>query len=93
MTTLTFSEKIDVLKAYLEDEKDNYADSFKSDIYFFFNEFEDLDEIEHRLGFLKTLHTTEDIQNWVDHLTSRIVLKYDEDEMELSEFLFLEVGG
>lgn len=32
-------DKIAVLKEYLYDKQDNYADSFKTDILFYFNEF------------------------------------------------------
>lgn len=83
---LKFEAKIKILKTYLSDIKDNYADSFKTDILFYFNEFEDVQNLDFK--FLKELTSKEDIHNWVDNLTSKIVMKYNEDEEQLSEFIF-----
>lgn len=83
---LKFEARIKILKTYLSDIKDNYADSFKTDILFYFNEFEDVQNLDFK--FLKELTSKEDIHNWVDNLTSKIVMKYNEDEEQLSEFIF-----
>lgn len=83
---LRLEDKIKVLKAYLSDIKDNYADSFKTDIAFYFNEFEDIQKID--FEFLDELNSQEDIYQWVDNLTSKIVMKFDENEEQLSEFIF-----
>ena len=83
---LRLEDKIKVLKAYLSDIKDHYADSFKTDIAFYFNEFEDIQKID--FEFLDELNSQEDIHQWVDNLTSKIVLKFDENEEQLSEFIF-----
>jgi hypothetical protein len=87
---LSFNEKIELLKNYLEDIKDNYADSFKTDILIYFDEFEDIDESDSRLKFLNRLNSKEEIHRWVDNLTSKIVLKFDEDDIGLSDFIFYE---
>lgn len=89
---LSFNEKIELLKNYLEDIKDNYADSFKTDILFYFDEFENPDESDPKFIFLRQLNSKEEIHRWVDNLTSKIVLKYDEDEMGLADFIYYEVN-
>jgi len=89
---LRFNEKIELLMNYLEDIKDNYADSFKTDILFYFDEFEDIDESDPRLKFLNRLNSKEEIHHRVDNLTSKIVLKFDEDEIGLSDFIYYELN-
>ena len=79
-------DKIAVLKEYLYDNQDNFADSFKTDILFYFNEFED--NLNFDLRFLNELNSKEDIHIWVDNLTSNIVMKFNEDEEQLSDFIF-----
>lgn len=86
---LKLKDKIEILKTYLYDIKDNYADSFKTDILFYFNEFEDIQNMDFR--FLNELHAIESIHLWVDNLTSNIVMKYNEDEEQLSDFIFLYI--
>ena len=41
--------------------------------------------------FLNELHAIESIHLWVDNLTSNIVMKYNEDEEQLSDFIFLYI--
>lgn len=83
---LNLEDKIEILTIYISDIKDSYADSFKTDIAFYFNEFEDLQNDD--LKFLNKLNSKEDIHQWVDNLTSKIVMKYNEDEEQLSDFIF-----
>lgn len=83
---LNLESKIKILKTYLSDIKDNYSDSFKTDIAFYFNEFEDIQKIDFK--FLDRLNSQEGIHQWVDNLTSKIVMKFDENEEQLSEFIF-----
>lgn len=85
---LKFDDKITILKAYLTDIKDTYSDSFKTDILFYFDEFENLQVNDLKLNFLKNLKSKEEIKNWVDNLTSKIVIKFNEDEEQLSDFIF-----
>lgn len=84
------NDKIKILKDYLIDIKDNYADSFKTDIFLYFNEFDDIQNIDFK--FLNELNSKEDIHNWVDNLTSKIVMKFNEDEEQLSEFIFYAIN-
>lgn len=81
---LSFKEKITFLENYLSEIADNYADSFKTDILFFFNEFEA--ENSH-LIFINKLNSKIEIYDWVDNLTSRIVLKFDKENEQLSDFI------
>lgn len=85
---LSFVQKIEILKAYLLDAKDNYADSFKTDILFYFNELENIGENDFTFSFLGGLNSKEEIYNCIDGLTSKIVMKFNEDEEQLSDFIF-----
>ncbi len=81
---LSFADKISYLENYLNSIQDNYADSFKTDILFFFDEFNDRNQ---QLRFLNKLESFVEIEDWVDRLTSRIVLKFDEDTEQLNDFI------
>ena len=74
---LSLGDKITILENYLSQNEDNYADSFKADISMFLGDFETKNS---NLTFLKNLSSKEEIENWVNKLTSRIVLKFNEDE-------------
>lgn len=87
---LSFTDKISILENYLLEVNDNYADSFKTDILFYFNEFEDVQTDDFK--FLKKLNYKEEIYLLVDDLTSKIVLKFNEDEEQLSDFIFYELN-
>jgi hypothetical protein len=74
-------EKIQHLENYLYQEEQNFADSFKCDIAFYFNE--DFTEENQRLSFLKNLNSIQEIETFVENLTSQFVLKfYPEGETE-----------
>lgn len=88
---LSLVEKIEILKAYLQDIKQNYADSFKTDILFFFDEFKKIQNID--FNFLNELNSKEEIHLLIDNLTSKIVLKFNEDEEQLSDFIFYELNS
>lgn len=88
---LKYEDKIEILKKYLLDIKDNYSDSFKTDILFYFNEFENIQNIDFK--FLNKLKSKEDIYSWVDNLTSKIVMKFNEDEEQLSDFIFYTLNS
>lgn len=82
---LSFLDKTTILDNYLSQNDDNYADSFKTDISIFLGEFEIQNS---NLNFLKNLSSKEEIENWVNKLTSKIVLKFNENEEQLSDFIF-----
>ena len=86
---LSFKEKIVHLGNILNKSEENYADSFRTDILIFFDEF----NVQNKLfNFLKEIKTFIEIENWINKLTSRIVMK--EDEMEVNEIIndYLELG-
>ena len=80
---LTIKEKIDYLKEQLDAVPKNYADSFKTDISFFISDFNKQNKY---LSFLNQLSTKVDIIKWIDKLTSRIVMK--ENDCEVNEIIF-----
>jgi len=88
---LTLSQKIIFLKEILNAPHENYAESFKTEIGFFF---EDLEEDHILFHFLNPLNTKEEIEAWVEKLCSRIVLKHDPPQESLNGFIidFLEFG-
>ena len=88
---LNHEDKVKVLKAYLFDSKESYADSFKTDILFYFDGLDTIKEDNTKLNFLENLNSKQDIHNWVDNLTSKIVMKYNEEEEQLSDFIFYQI--
>ena len=86
---LSFEEKIFYLETTLNKIEENYADSFRTDILIFFDVFEKENKL---LNFLKEMKTIIEIENWICKLTSRIVMK--EDEIEVNEIIndYLEFG-
>jgi len=86
---LSFTDKISILENYLLQINDNYADSFKTDITLFLGEFETQNS---NLNFLNNLSSEIEIENWVNSLTSKIVLKFNEDEEQLSDFIFYAIN-
>ena len=81
---LDLKEKINFLKKQLENIEDNYADTFKSDILFFIDDFSCKN---HNLVFLNQLKSQTEITNWINKLTSRIVLKFDEESETINDFI------
>ena len=83
---LGFDEKIDYLKEVLGVvDNDNYADSFKVDISLFIGDF---DTLNPKMIFLNKLSSRIEIDGWIDKLTSRIVMKFDEDNECIDDFIF-----
>jgi hypothetical protein len=82
---LTFDQKIQTLKNYLEDVGPSYSDSFKTDILFYFDGFNPADP---KLAFLHDLDFEEEIVGWVNRITSLIVMKYEEEEEGFGEFIW-----
>ena len=82
---LSLNEKVLHLENYLSQPNENYADSFKEDIRMFVDDFTDQNEL---LSFLNSLDSLEEIENWVDKLCSRIVLKFDSEGEETNDFIY-----
>ena len=81
---LTLSEKISHLEFCLNKTEENHADSFKADIIDYFDSFKIEDQ---ELSFLNSMVTFEEIENWITKLTSRIVLKFDEESESINDFI------
>lgn len=80
---MILEEKITYLKKYLHKKEANFKDGYKVDIAFFFDEFSPQNPM---FKFLENLKTKKEISDWVEKLTSRIVMKYD-DEIDDYEIL------
>lgn len=89
---MTLSEKIQVLEACLAQRPVNYRDEFKTDIYLFFNEDFSTDNL--LLKFLESFNEQNEIETWVDLVTSQIVLKFDKEFEQIGDFIgeFLEIN-
>lgn len=82
---LSFNRKIQYLENYLSQPNENYADSFKEDILMFIDDFTNQNQL---LSFLNNINSLEEIENWVDKLCSRIVLKFDSEGEEINDFIY-----
>lgn len=82
---LSLNEKIQHLENYLSQSNENYADSFKEDIFMFIDDFTNQNKL---LSFLNNINSLEEIENWVDKLCSRIVLKFDSEGEEINDFIY-----
>lgn len=82
---LSIEEKISYFENSLSRIEENYSDSFKSDIMFFFGDF----NLENPLlQFLDKLESLNEIENWISKLTSRIVMKFDEEHDQINDFVY-----
>ena len=80
----TLIKKITHLEKILNQPEENYADSFKANIIEYFDSF----EIENKeFSFLSLIDTYGEIENWITKLTSRIVLKFDEESESINDFI------
>lgn len=88
---LTFEEKIIYLENSLNKTEGNYYANFKEDIVIYFDEFTTKNE---RLIFLNNFVSFTEIDNWVEKISSRIVLKFDEECEQINDFIydFIENG-
>lgn len=86
---LSFNDKITYFENCLNKPEANYADSFKTEIIFFFNELNDKNPI---LNFLNDCNSFSEIEEWINKLTSRIVMR--EEDLEVNEIIndYLELG-
>jgi hypothetical protein len=86
---LSFEEKISYLQHTLNKVGENYADSFRTDILFFFDDFNTKNT---KLQFLNSIQSINEIEQWITKLTSRIVMK--EDDLEVNEIIsdYYELG-
>ncbi len=82
---MIFLQKIHHLQNYLDKVEDSHAESFKQDIAIYFNE--DFSEENQQLNFLHNLNTKEEIETFVDNLTSQFVLKFNENQESENDFI------
>ncbi len=82
---LSFEEKISYFENSLNKTEENYADSFKEDIILFIDFFARENVL---LNFLNNLNSFEEIENWINKLTSRIVLKFDSECEQINDFIY-----
>jgi len=76
---LDLQQKTSILEKILQEPPQNYADGFKEDIL---NCLEGLNTETVHSMFLSKQDTEEDIRQWVDKLTSRIVMHEHEDGID-----------
>jgi hypothetical protein len=86
---LTHHQKIYILQSILNDVGESYAEGFKTDVLFYFGDFEVGDV---KLDFLKGLQDEVEIKARVELLLSQIVLKFNEEEDSLGDFIFYELS-
>ncbi|OAB31468.1 hypothetical protein SAMN05444395_101537 [Flavobacterium fryxellicola] len=89
---MTLSKKIEHLEQVLNQPAENFANSFKSDIILFFDD--NFSENNTQLFFLNDLNSKEEIQSWVEILTSRFVMKFEAEFEAENDFIndYLENG-
>lgn len=81
---LSKTEKIQKLKDYLCTKNDSYADTFKGDILDFLSNYEEDSAV---YDFLYELKSESDIKVWVNNVLSHIVMKFDEQFEDISDFI------
>nr|WP_315161159.1 hypothetical protein [uncultured Flavobacterium sp.] len=82
---LNLKDKIIFFQSYLKVEE-NYADTFKADVTMFFDD--NFSEENSQLQFLDDLNSKQEIENWVDKLTSRFVMKFDSGFETENDFIY-----
>lgn len=83
---MTLLEKIECLEQLLNQTEENYADTFKADITMFFDD--DFSEENLQLLFLGNLNSQQEIENWIEKLTSRFVMKFDSEFETENDFIY-----
>jgi len=88
---LTLKEKISYLEQILNKIDGSFTDEIKSDLIIFFDAFVIENE---QLQFLNCLNSFEEIDNWMEKLTSRIIMKFDSESEQINDFIydFIELG-
>ncbi|MFV8338919.1 hypothetical protein ACNQGL_06560 [Flavobacterium sp. LB3P21] len=83
---MTLLEKIEYLEQLLNQTEENYADTFKADITMFFDD--NFSEENSQLLFLDNLNSKQEIENWIEKLTSRFVMKFDSGFETENDFIY-----
>jgi hypothetical protein len=82
---LTYEEKISHFENSLHKLDGNYSDNIKQDIIVYFNEFNPENK---RLYLLKKINSFDEIDIWIERLTSRIILKFDSESEQINDFIY-----
>ncbi|MBL7898507.1 MAG: hypothetical protein JNJ99_08235 [Crocinitomicaceae bacterium] len=85
---LSKPEKIKLFKYLLLEEKSNYADVIREDIYFYFFESENDPEFK----FLDKMDDAESISKKLDFVVSKIIMHEDDDRVEELIWEYLYTG-
>lgn len=83
---MTLLKKIEYLEQLLSQTEENYADAFKADITMFFDD--DFSLENSQLFFLDNLNSKQEIENWIEKLTSRFVMKFDSEFETENDFIY-----
>ncbi|TDE45521.1 hypothetical protein E0I26_06105 [Flavobacterium rhamnosiphilum] len=83
---MTLLEKIEYLEQLLNQTEENFADTFKADIIMYFDD--DFSEENSQLLFLDNLNSKKEIENWIEKLTSRFVMKLDSEFETENDFIY-----
>ncbi len=83
---LSLQDKISYLETLLISDNEAYADTFKENIIIFFDD--DFIAENSQFSFLERFHTKNDIKLWLDNLLSQIVMKFDDENEQLSDFIY-----
>ena len=85
---MTLVQKTTLLKQLLELPQENYADSFKTDVSICLENYasEELEKL-----FLSKISNETELRNWIDKLTSRIVMHEEDDNA--SEIIHDYISG
>ena len=83
---MTLLEKIECLEQLLNQTEENYADTFKADVTMFFDDNFSVENSQ--LLFLDNLNSEQEIENWVEKLTSRFVMKFDSGFETENDFIY-----
>ena len=82
---MIFKRKIEILERVLNENGTTYADSFKSDIIMYFDE--DFTINNCNLLFLNKINTKEEIENFINKITSDFVMKFDNESETENDFI------
>lgn len=82
---MKYENKINSLKTHLYKESTNYRDAFKNDIIYYLND--DFNPKNPLLLFLNDLNNENEIISFIDSLNSHIVLKFDDEHEQISDFI------
>ena len=83
---MTLLKKIEYLEELLHQIEENYADTIKADITMFFDD--NFSEENSQLLFLDNLDSKQEIENWIEKLTSRFVMKFDSESETETDFIY-----